>query len=111
GEKKIEDCILPSVEDWLITIMNADQVITDSYHGTLFSLIFNKELICIANPRRGVARITSLLKKIECLNRLVTDLDQVDLKFEKKIDYRRVNRILEKERIKSYNFLNQALSN
>ena len=38
-----------NVEDWLAGFRDCSCVITDSYHGCLFSIIFNKPFICILN--------------------------------------------------------------
>ena len=36
-------------------------VVTDSFHGTVFSIIFEKDFKCIYNETRGAARFESLL--------------------------------------------------
>lgn len=52
----------PSVEHWVETIANAEMVITDSFHGCIFSIIFRKPLIFMVNNRRGSARFSSLVE-------------------------------------------------
>lgn len=52
----------PSVEHWVETIANAEIVITDSFHGCIFSIIFRKPLIFMVNNHRGSARFTSLVE-------------------------------------------------
>ena len=47
--KDITKCVYPSVCKWLAGFRDASFVITDSFHGTVFSIIFNKPFICIAN--------------------------------------------------------------
>ena len=49
-----------SIEQWLCNIKNASMIVTDSYHGTVFSIIFKKPFIFIGNKRRGNTRIDSL---------------------------------------------------
>ncbi len=49
-----------SVEDWLYLLKNSDYVVTDSFHGTCFAILFNKPFICLANTDRGGSRFTSL---------------------------------------------------
>lgn len=51
----------PSIEEWLGSIRDAQFVITDSFHGTVFSILFNKPFLSIANVERGASRFTSLL--------------------------------------------------
>ena len=56
--------VLPSVEDWLSYIKNADIVLTDSFHGCVFSLLFGKELHVFANDSGGNGRIKSLFRLV-----------------------------------------------
>ncbi|WP_353827015.1 polysaccharide pyruvyl transferase family protein [Agromyces sp. SYSU T0242] len=51
----------PSVERWLASLASADFVVTDSYHGCVFSILFNRPFLVHANARRGAARFDSLL--------------------------------------------------
>ena len=50
-----------SIEQWLRSFADAEYVITDSYHGLVFSIIFNKPFHLIRNKFRGNARFESLL--------------------------------------------------
>lgn len=50
-----------SVPEWLAMFRDAAYVVTDSFHGTVFSIIFEKEFKCIYNETRGAARFESLL--------------------------------------------------
>lgn len=50
-----------SVQEWLAMFRDAEYVVTDSFHGTVFSIIFGKEFKCIYNENRGSARFESLL--------------------------------------------------
>lgn len=96
----------PSVYDWVSQIASADFVVTDSFHGTAFSLIFNRQFVTIGNASRGMARFTSLLKMFGLAGRIVIDnlpnISQV-------IDYQFVNKILDKKRIEGINFLKNCL--
>lgn len=50
-----------SVQQWLAMFRDASYVVTDSFHGTVFSIIFGKEFKCVYNETRGAARFDSLL--------------------------------------------------
>lgn len=50
-----------SIESWLATIAGADRVITDSFHGTVFSVIFGRPVKIMTNNTRGNARLDSLV--------------------------------------------------
>lgn len=54
-----------SVEDFLYYVSNCKFMITDSYHGLCFSIIFNKDYLCIRNTMRGRARFDSLKIQLE----------------------------------------------
>lgn len=54
--------IYPSVEKWIAGFRDASFIITDSYHGAIFSIIFNKPFLVIENQDRGSARFHSLLR-------------------------------------------------
>lgn len=50
-----------SVPEWLAMFRDASYVVTDSFHGTAFSIIFGKDFKCLYNETRGSARFESLL--------------------------------------------------
>ena len=54
-----------TVPEWLAMFRDASYVVTDSFHGTVFSIIFGKEFKCLYNKSRGSARFDSLLKLYE----------------------------------------------
>ena len=101
----IEDCIFPSVDNWINGFNNAKFVVTDSFHGTVFSIIFNKQFIVIGNKKRGMDRFISLLNMFGLESRLVDNYEEALKLVNYPIDYCRVNAILEKEIIKSKDFL------
>lgn len=53
------------IPEWLAMFRDAAYVVTDSFHGTIFSIIFEKKFKCIHNESRGSARFESLLKLYE----------------------------------------------
>ena len=64
-------------------------VVTDSFHGTVFSILFNKPFLTIGNTSRGMARFHSLLNVFDLQNRLCEvgqEFAEVD-----KIDWEKVN--------------------
>lgn len=69
----------PSVEQWLETIAGARMVITDSYHGCLFSLIFRRPLIFIVNSRRGGARFSSLCSTFGLSRHKIEYIEEFDI--------------------------------
>lgn len=105
GVSNIEDCVFPPIDNWLNGFNNAKFVITDSFHGTVFAILFNKPFVTIGNKRRGLARFESLLRMFSLEDRLVTSLEEVKNILNKPINYVQVNQKLEFERNKALNFL------
>lgn len=74
----LEDYKMPQVEDWLASFANAQFIMTDSFHGMVFSIIFQKPFIVINNKQRGSARFHSLLSSIDMLERLIDQSNIVE---------------------------------
>lgn len=103
----IEDCVYPSVITWLRAFLDAKMVICDSFHGCVFSIIFNKPFWVIGNEGRGNTRFDSLLNTFGLQDRLISVSDTFD--YDKKIDWDKVNSILEERRMISKSLLLEAL--
>lgn len=96
---------------WLTFFRYADFIVTDSFHGMVFSIIFNKQFLVLDNKQRGSSRFTSLLSLLGLQDRLV-DADIVcSTSFNlTEIDYMYVNKRLEELRQMSLEFLTNSLS-
>lgn len=98
------------VELWLSRIANASFVVTDSFHGTVFSILFNKPFIVYVNPERGAARFKSLLSKFNLESRYIENSeDYNDSSLKRDIDWRIVNQLIETQKQASYNYLGNTL--
>ena len=60
-----------SPEQWISMFRDASLVITDSFHGTCFSIIFEKEFYSIGNIHRGSTRFISLLETFNLQERYI----------------------------------------
>lgn len=113
GNRKnsVKNAVFPSVDDWLQNINRSEFVVTDSFHGTVFAILFNKPFVTIGNVGRGLARFESLLGRLGLLDRLVEDIQSdVILKLsDKQIDFSKVNGIIDDERANSLDFLINSL--
>lgn len=85
-----------SIEQWLCYLLNCSFVITDSYHGTVFSILFNKPFVFVGNERRGNARIDSLFRMF-------------DIKDVNEINWAEINKRIEEQRNHSISFLQKSL--
>lgn len=59
-----ENIVRPEFIDWLAHFQHASCVITDSFHGACFSIIYGKKFVAIKN--RSKERFDSLERLIEC---------------------------------------------
>lgn len=97
----------PKIEEFLSYFANAEYIVTDSFHGTGFSINFNKKFVCIF-PEKFSSRLQSILNLTGLEERRVTDFQNFDL-VSKEIDYSKVNGIIQKEREKAKSFLSKAI--
>ncbi|MCT7523340.1 polysaccharide pyruvyl transferase family protein [Aliarcobacter cryaerophilus] len=102
--------VIFSVPEWLSSFENADFVVTDSFHGMVFSIIFEKDFIVIGNESRGMDRFMSLLNLLGLENRLILKKFELEGCKLEKINFNKVKEILNEERILSEEFLIEALS-
>lgn len=92
-------------------IKNAEYVVCTSFHATVFSIIFNKKFFVVPHRKTG-ARVTNLLDKLNISNRAVNSLEEFNkMDYNSEINYKEVNSILENERQKSIDWLNNSINN
>lgn len=87
--KHLDECVFPPVEQWLKSFQDAEMVVTDSFHGTVFSIIFNKPFWVVTNKERGESRFISLLQLFGLSNRIIRDVSVEN--WEEPIDWDNVN--------------------
>lgn len=98
---------LPTQYEFLSYFANADYILTDSFHATVFSIIFNKKFKDIL-PKDTSTRILSILELVGLQDRVLQSYD--DFKsIDENIDYDKVNSIINKERIQSLRDLSEAI--
>ena len=105
-----------AVAHWLDRIANSDFVFTNSFHGTVFAILFHKPFVSLLlrSPMIGMnERALSLLKKLGLGNRAVFADDQLAIKaaVESKIDWQQVDETLVLQRVMAIDFIRRALSN
>ncbi len=94
GKKKI---MIDPIK-FLNYIKNSDFVVTDSFHGLMFSLIFNKNFI-IVNPGKTSSRIIDILKYFNLEHKFITNFSNSDIELAMCIpNYKQINQLIEKKR-------------
>ncbi|MGX7075325.1 polysaccharide pyruvyl transferase family protein [Globicatella sanguinis] len=98
-------------KEFIELIAHSNLVLTDSFHGTVFSINFNKPFYAFernyGNAEKQSTRISSILKKLSLENRFNPD----SLENSVNINYTQCNKILEKERKFAYNYLLNSVNN
>lgn len=102
----------PSIPQWLGYLSSCDCVITNSFHGVVFSIIFNKNFIALPSMKGGTvgmnSRITNLLEKLGLSDHLIFDFDPntIDKLINKDVAWSDVNDIIKEWKSESSAFLN-----
>ncbi len=103
----LQERIQPPVEEWIRGFYDAKFVLTDSFHGCVFSMIFDKPFVVIANNKRGRSRFDSLLEIFDQQFRLIEDVK--DVKIVPAL-FNKPNINLENKKSLSLSFLSNALT-
>lgn len=96
------------VEQWLRSFDDAEFVLTDSFHGCVFSIIFRKQFLAIGNKERGLSRFHSLLTLFSLQDRLFLSPDEYKSNLSS-IDYDQVQTKLRSLQTQSLSFLKANL--
>lgn len=105
----LEQRIQRPIEEWLAAFATASEVVTDSFHACVFSIIFNKPFTVLINAQRGTSRIYSLLSKFQLQDRIIHSIDELS-HARNPIDWNSVNQILENERRVANTFITNSLT-
>lgn len=101
------------IGEWLYNIKNTRFVLTNSFHGVVFSLIFNTPFIAIPVENSKMNdRIYTLLKTVNLTDRIVENFDkkQINKLIQKSdINWIYVNKTIQKDRNKSIEYLKNSL--
>lgn len=98
-----------SVEQLLSYFINAAYIITSSFHGTVLSILFNKQFNTISIGDSMDERSLSLLKSLNLSDRML-NIYSNKISSRSQIDYTDVNALYSSKRIESYNILKNILS-
>lgn len=108
---KVANQLPLSVPQWLRYVRDGEYVVTDSFHGCVFAIIFNKPFVCLGNEMRGTARFDSLLGTFNLQDRLLMNPtpERALEVLRRPIDWAEVNTLREAEKMRGLDFLAQNL--
>lgn len=97
----------PKIEEYLGLIRDAQYVITDSFHATVFSILFNKKFMVIY-PEQASSRIRSILELLNLQDRGYDDMPDVQ-QVMNEIDFSNIDNILDVERERAVTYLKNVI--
>lgn len=100
------------IENWIANIGSAKYVFTDSFHGTVLSLLYHRQFVVYVGDPKKMSRITSLLKLLDLENRICSNDDSTEKiakLFQEPINYNAIDRTLAREREKTMYLLKEAI--
>lgn len=108
GMKNIRNA---SPEEFLAYVNRAKYIVTSSFHGVAFALNYKKEFFYELDikPHNNNSRLESIIDMVGLKSREIINGSNSEVN--NKIDYDKVSYIIEKERIKSIDYLNNILKN
>lgn len=94
----------------------ADYVLTDTFHGSIFSIVTHTPFVTIPRGDRNgqggnVQKLTSLLDGLNLSDRRLTSIDKLGKVLEIKPDFESSDKIRSFESLRSLNYLRSYLSN
>lgn len=107
--KWADKTIIPLTPFQLLKIFQqAEYVVSDTFHGSIFSIISHKRF-CTLVRDSNKEKITSLLERFDLLSHAVFDSDELESKIIKKIDFDAVDEIRKNEKQRSLKYLKRNL--
>lgn len=90
---------------------NAECIVTDTYHGTIFSVITQRPFVSVIRKSGygNFEKLSDLLCRIGLDERILSDINELERKIDKKPDYISVFNVIEQEREKSYSYLKKQI--
>lgn len=97
--------------DFVNLIRHAEYILTDSFHGSVFSILYHKQFIVFNRFRKGMNSRNSRIESLCSLLSLENRHEWSDMKSDitAPIDYEAVEKKLKKLRMRSINYLCKAL--
>ena len=86
---------------------HADCVVTDTFHGTILSVITHRQFISVVRKTGygNAEKMTDLIGRLGLSDRIVDELNIFEDKVEEPINYENVDKIIQTERERSYKYL------
>ena len=98
-------------QDFLTLFKNSSYIVTNSFHGMVFSILFEKEFrVLIPETMKNGGRISSLLQLLQLEQNAIKESELKNLNIKHSTDYSKVNTLLRLSRKKSEDYLRRTLA-
>lgn len=95
-----------TLENFLSYYYQADYIISNTFHGTIFSLLFHKQFFILDFQKK---KVEELLISLNLRQRLVSDLKNLDVLAKEKIDNQQLETTFQKWKTESLSYLKKSL--
>lgn len=85
-------------------IKNADYVVTDTFHGTIFSIIMKKQFATLIRDSNR-QKLSSLLNTLFLNDRIVQRAEDIENVLLKRVDYQKTDAVINRERQRTLEYL------
>lgn len=103
-----DETVIPHPFEVLGYMKNADYIVTDTFHGSVMSMKFNKQFVALVRDS-NMQKLTSLLNQFGLSDRICKSPKEVVNRMEGPIDYKEVNAKIEMETNKAIKYLKSSL--
>lgn len=91
---------------FLLYMKNADFVVTNTFHGTIFSVLFHKRFVDYGGKK---LKISNLLNQLGLQDTIVDDSTSLVEKYKKNLNYEQAEEVINQLRQQSLNYLYESL--
>lgn len=100
-----DEVIVPHPFEVLTLFKNASCIVTDTFHGSVFSIKYNKRFCTLVRDMNN-NKLRHLLQQFALSSRIARTPETIDLILERDIDYTKINQRLMEEKVRSISYLN-----
>lgn len=113
-QKFCDDYIAGEPEEIVAYFKHADCIVTDTFHGSIFSIINERPFVTIVRESQGESygnaeKIVDMLERLGLQDRIITDFSKLDEVMNRSIDYAQVRQIRTRERERTIQYLKENL--
>lgn len=95
--------------EWAYLFKNATVVVTGTFHGTSFSLKYNRQFVSYLTEQNRINKVESLLAEFGLENRIIDTTGNIIEVLNRPIEYEHINMVIEKRKKESLDYINECI--